>query len=149
METNEDPRLYSSAHDAFANIRHGLKAPNASYPILRVFASWPGNAALERTLHYKEPKTPRKGAAKKKNEPQATEQAKVTDPDLHPLATLHIANFKDIGKTLSRNWISGDIEQKEAVYSQHPPIEVERLHRSERIRNLAHGGGQNWYVLCS
>ena len=98
---------------------------------------------LERTLHHKEPKIPRKGAAKKKNEPQATEPAKVPDPDLNPLATLHMANFKDIGKALSRNWFLGDIEQKEVVYSQHPPIEVERLHRSERIRNLAHGGGQN------
>jgi len=143
VATNEGPQLYSSAHDAFANIRHGLKAPNASYPILRVFASWPGNAALGRTLHYKEPTTQQKKAAKKKNEPQATEPANVPDPDLHPLATLHMANFKDFGKTLSRNWFLGDIEQKEVVYWQHPPIEVERLRRSERIRNLAHRGAQN------
>ena len=141
VATNEGPRLYSSVHDAFANIRRGLKAPNASYPILRVFASWPGDAVLGRTLCYKEPTTKQKKAAKK-NEPQATELANVPDPDLHPLATLHMANFKDIGKTLSRNWFLGDIEQKEVVYSQHPPI-VERLHRSERIRNLAHRGAQN------
>ena len=80
----------------------------------------------------------RKAAKKKKNEPQTTEPANVLDPDLHPLATLHIANFKDIDKTLSQNWFLGDIEQKEVVFSQHPPVDVERLRRSERIRKLAH-----------
>ena len=117
MATNEGPQLYSSTHDAFANIRHGLKAPNASYPILRVFASWPGNPVLGRTLHYKEPTTRQKKAVEK-NEPQAT-PANVPDPDPHPLATLHMANFRDIDKTLPRNWFLGDIEQKEVVYSQH------------------------------
>jgi hypothetical protein len=138
VATNEGPQLYSSAHDAFANIRHGLKAPNASYPILRVFASWPGNAMLDRTSHYKETRKQQKKPTKEKNEP-----ANLPDTDQHPLATLHMANFQDIGKTLSQNWFLGDIEQKEVIYSQHPPIEVERLRRSERIRNLAHSGAQN------
>jgi hypothetical protein len=142
VETNDGPQLYSSAHDAFANIRHGLKAPNASYPILPVFASWPGNAELGQTLHYKEPTTPQKKAVKK-NELQATESANVPDPDLHPLTTLHMVNFKDIGETLSWDWFLGDVEQKEVVYLQRPPMEVERLHRSDRICNLAHRGAQN------
>jgi hypothetical protein len=142
METNDGPRLYASAHDAFANICHGLKAPNASYPILRVFTLWPGNAVIGRTLHYKAPTTPQKKVAKK-NELQATEPANAPDPNLHPLATLHMVNFEDIGETLSWDWFLGDVKQKEVVYLQCPSMEVERLHRSERIHNLAHRGAQN------
>ena len=111
VATNEGPRLHSSVHDAFANICHSFKAPNASYPILRVFASWPGEAALGRTLRYKEPTTKQKKAAKK-NKLQVTELANVPDPNLHPLATLHMANFKAIGKNLSRNWFWATLNKK-------------------------------------
>jgi hypothetical protein len=121
VATNEGPRLYSCTHSAFANIRHGLKAPNASFPILRVFASWPDNAGLGRTLHYKDTTTRQKIAEKKKDQQQETDTTHVLDPDLHPLATLHMENFKDIGKNLAWNAFLGDIEQKEVVYSQNSP----------------------------
>jgi hypothetical protein len=141
VSTNED-RLYTSTHNALANITSRLKAPNATYPILRVFASYPGDASLGRLLTFNDP-TQQKRAAEKTSGQKEAEQANVPDPDLHPLAALHATNFEASGKTLSQKWFSGDIEQKEVVYPQHPPVQVERLRRSERIRNLAHKGLQD------
>jgi hypothetical protein len=95
-----------------------------------VFASWPGNAGLMRTLDYKESSLQQK---KEQNEEPTT----LPDPDVHPLATLHLENFNANGMTLAQNWFLGDVEQKQLVYSQNPPQEL-KLRRSERLRNLAY-----------
>lgn len=78
------PDLAARTEYALANIplRHSLKVKGARYPILRVFASWPGEAKLERTLGR-------------------------VDPDRHPLANLHLGNFDKVRKELNRDWFQG------------------------------------------
>ena len=39
-----------------AKVPLGLKVKDAEYPVLRVFASWPGEAKLERTIAKKQRK---------------------------------------------------------------------------------------------
>ena len=63
-----------------------------SYPILRVFASWPGDAGIERSLGYDDSKSE-------------------IDTNRHPLASLHIENFENISKELARSWFRGYAEQ--------------------------------------
>lgn len=69
-----------------SNIPLGLKVNGAEYSVLRVFASLPGEAKLERTLEWDE------------------DVGNVKDPDGHPLATLHLANFKEGGEKLDEIW---------------------------------------------
>jgi hypothetical protein len=38
------------------------------------------------------------------------------DPDLHPLATLHMKNFDMTIKKLDKSWFLGDLEQNEVVH---------------------------------
>jgi hypothetical protein len=42
----------------------------------------------------------------------------VPDPDLHPLAELHMENFNHISSTLGRNWFQGDVEQREVIFAK-------------------------------
>ena len=107
---NKGPVLFPSTNDALKRIRQGLVIPHASYPVLRIFASYPGEAKLDLTLESEE-RTRRKGKNKSLN---------VYDTDPHPLATLHYANFKENSTKLSGNWFLGDTEQREAIYSQNP-----------------------------
>ena len=88
IDKHHGPDLAARTKDALANIprRHSLKVKGAKYPILRVFASWPGEAKLERTLGR-------------------------VDPDRHPLATLHLGNFDKVRKELDRNWFQGGGQQ--------------------------------------
>jgi hypothetical protein len=92
---------------------------DADYPVLRVFASWQGEAKLERTLEWKaetgNQKTPRKKA---RGIQQETSGEGIEDPDHHPLATLHLANFQKVGEKLDQNWFRGDVEQKLVVHSK-------------------------------
>jgi len=41
--------LALQTHKALRDIPYGLTVTNAEYPILRVFASWPGDAKLDRS----------------------------------------------------------------------------------------------------
>ena len=89
--TNCGPKLAVRTEEALANIplSRSLKLEGAKYPILRVFASWPGEAGLERTLG----------------------SGSWVDSDRHPLATLHMRNFKKVGAKLDRNWFQGAGQQ--------------------------------------
>ncbi len=77
------------------------------FPILRVFASWEGDAKLDRSMEKTCKKNPTSNEDKKK---------KVQcDVDPHPLVTLHLDNFNCVSKEMDINWFSGDVEQKEVV----------------------------------
>lgn len=65
----------------------------ADYSVLRVFASFPGEAGLNRTNEWDSSR----------------------DTDGHPLATLHYANFKKVGEKLDQNWFRGHVEQELVV----------------------------------
>ncbi|KAG8829656.1 hypothetical protein FRC17_006218 [Serendipita sp. 399] len=64
--------------DALSDIRNGLKLEGARYPILRVFASYPGRPGLERTLTVGKP----------------------NGDNSHPLAILDLEAFKGISKSI-------------------------------------------------
>ena len=76
--------------NALTNIPHGLTIESAEHSVLRVFASWPGEAKLERTLK------PRK----------------TTDLDKHPLAALDLETILSVSKGLNREWIRMAVEQR-------------------------------------
>jgi hypothetical protein len=57
------------------------------------------------------------------------------DPDLHPLATLHLENFTDIGKMISKSWYTG-IEQREVVFAKRQCNEKEQVQRFSYIQEL-------------
>jgi hypothetical protein len=90
----------TSTKDALATIPPScsLKVEGADYPILRVFASWPGPAVLKRTLE--------KG------------KSGANDPDRHPVATLHLDNFNKVIEELDRDWFQGVGQQTLVVSSK-------------------------------
>lgn len=96
--TGDDATLASQTKDALAKIPLGLKVEGADYPILRVFASWPGDARLQRS--------------RKAHKWGAKHKWGGADPDKHPLATLHLENFRSHGEELDRNWFRGDKGQQ-------------------------------------
>jgi len=81
--------------DVLKEIPLGLKAKGADYPILRVFASWPGEAWLDRTLEWKE--NPKQRSKKPKRARLESRADCSEDTDGHPLATLHLENFNKAG----------------------------------------------------
>jgi hypothetical protein len=89
-----------------AKVPLGLKVKNAEYPVLRVVASWPGEAELERTLTLKQPMNTK------------SRMDNIEDPDLHPLATLHLENFNQANERLGIQWFQGDMEQKLVVHAK-------------------------------
>jgi hypothetical protein len=86
-------RLFERTKDALADIPHALKVEGADYPILRIFASWKGDAKLERTLEQR-----KLGSGCMDD---------IGDPDQHPLATLHMENFKVLAEKLASEWFHG------------------------------------------
>jgi hypothetical protein len=108
--------------DALIEIDPSIAVTNASYPVLRVFASWPADAKLDRTLE------PRK--KKKISQAEVDEDSvNIPDPDLHPLATLHLEHFNNIGKMLSKSWFRGDLEQREVVFAKNQSNDREQVQR--------------------
>ena len=96
--------------NALQGIPLGLTVTKAQFPILRVFASWPGDSNLNRS---------------KPNPPETTETnpagnedpiGKKIDVDLHPLATLHLENFIRMSKEMDVNWFRGLVEHNEVIY---------------------------------
>src|SRR5258708_1598349 len=90
-----DSELAARTKTALENLPSGVEVKGADYPVLRIFASWPGEAGLDRTGEWK------LGAP--------------IDPDGHPLATLHLTNFRNVGKTLFQKWFGRDVEEKLVV----------------------------------
>jgi hypothetical protein len=93
---------------------------------LRVFASWPGDAKLDRTLPNQQQNRKKTQARARRGPSHSTGQAAQDeelshDTDLHPLATLHLDNFNQTSKQLDINWFRGDVEQKEVVHLKRLP----------------------------
>ena len=79
--------------EVLASSPNGLKAEQTNYPVLRIFASWPGDAKLERTTIWKEEEKRQSQTMVE----QGSDADPIPDPDLHPLATLNPRNFGDAG----------------------------------------------------
>jgi len=94
--------LAPRTHSALGEIPCGLTVTGAKYPILRVFASWPGDAKLHRS----------------KKPSQNADEDRRYDVDLHPLATLHLDNFNHMSKSMDLKWFLGDVEQKEVIHAK-------------------------------
>ena len=129
---SSSPDIASGFCDALLKIDPSITITNASYPVLRVFASWPADAQLDRSGDYKT-------LTKKKN---TRSQVKVdeddvgTDDDGHPLATLHLENFNNIGEMLGRSWYMGDTEQREVVFAKHQCHDKDQVQRLPSILGL-------------
>jgi len=85
--------------NALQSIPFGLTVTKAQFPILRVFASWPGDS---------KPNPPKTMVTN----PAGNEDpiGKKIDVDLHPLATLHLENFIRMIKEIDVNWFRGQNE---------------------------------------
>jgi hypothetical protein len=94
--------------DALKKIEDGITIADASYPVLRVFASWPANAKIERTQDLKKSK---KGEAAKSRAKVDEDSVDVFDTDPHPLAMLRLDKFAEISDQLAKSWFRGDMEQ--------------------------------------
>jgi hypothetical protein len=113
---NEYAELANETQTVLTNVPLGLKVTGADYPVLRVFASWPGEAKLERTREWKKEQKPTtRNQTNTRILTQGSSVDNIDDPDLHPLATLHLANFIEAGKKLDEYWFRGDLEQKLVV----------------------------------
>lgn len=99
---------------------------NAKYPILRVFASWPGDAKLDRSKEKPRQKNPAEG--------EEVEEIAPYDVDPHPLATLHMVNFEHMSKAMGLQWFCGDVEQKEVVYAKRSASVGLDMRKSKRAR---------------
>jgi len=101
-----DAALAAETKDILANIQLGLKVKEANYPVLRVIASWPGEAQPDRTLDWKEGQ---------ELESDSDTEDNIADPDLHPLAALDLANFRRISRQIYQSWFQHDVEQQVVV----------------------------------
>jgi hypothetical protein len=78
------------------------------FPILRVFASWPADAKLDRSKP-KPPKTTRKPAD------NANSCKTKKDDDLHPLASLDLEIFVRISEEMDVKWFRRLVERNEVI----------------------------------
>ena len=98
----------------------------ADFPVLRIFASWPGDAGLERTL------------------PPPTTEQKATvvsnsDVNKHPLASLRLDNFNEMNSQLDSNWFRGDVGQREEVHLKRSANGEELIESPRRRKQARHG----------
>jgi len=100
----------SKLDEVLKNIPLPLTADGADYPVLRVFASWPGRADLGQTQEWKE----EQGEGKRKGGKRELSEDNTNDPDRHPLATLDLAVFNEVSEKLNRDWFRG-VEQEVVV----------------------------------
>ena len=89
----------------------GLKVKGADYPVLHVFASWPGEAKPAPTLEWKD-------GQELQSQESDSDPDNIEDPDRHPLATLDQTNFEKVSERLFHNWFQQDVEQKIVVQSK-------------------------------
>ena len=104
--------LALQTHDALRDIPCGLTVTNVKYPILRVFASYPGDAELDRSKKLR------------KKSSADDEEVASCDVDSHPLAALDMVNFKSASKEIGLQWFCGDVEQREVVHAKRSACSV-------------------------
>jgi len=132
---NDYSGLANESQTVLTNVPLGLKVEGADYPVLRVFASWPGEAKLERTREWKKEQKPTtRNQANTRILTQESSVDNIDDPDRHPLATLHLANFIKVGGKLDKHWFRGDMEQKLVVHLKRAR---EQDSESSRLRKRA------------
>jgi hypothetical protein len=115
-------RLAPLTQKALEDIPLGLMVDTAAYPVLRVFASWPGPAELGRTL------APKKRARKK-----GAVKDDIKDTDKHPLATLNLVNFNSVSREVAQEWFLRDAEQRIMVPAKRSNEDSELLPLAKRI----------------
>jgi hypothetical protein len=85
---------------------------HAPYPVLHIFASWPADAKLNQTQDLK---TPKRRKVKKSRANVDEDSVDVIDPNLHPLATLHLENFIENSHRFAKSWHKNDAELAVAI----------------------------------
>ena len=122
MSHDEAPSLSrdsaSRFFDALTKIEPNITVEDACYPVLRVFASWPADATLERTLAIDDKQPPLK--KQKTIQAKDDEDVNTCDPDLHPLAALHMPNFENISNSFAELWFKNDTEQWQVKFAERP-----------------------------
>jgi hypothetical protein len=127
--------LAPRTHDALRNIPSGLTVKNAEYPILRVFASWPGDAKLDRTTNKPSKKKSSKKNAADEEEKTVHEEDLLYDVDRHPLAALHMDNFKSLSRQMGVQWFCSDVQRKEVIHAKRSAGSVSLdMRKSKRAR---------------
>jgi hypothetical protein len=111
--------------DALTKIKPNITVAGSRYPVLRVFASWPADAKLGRTLIVNDEQRPLK--KQKTDQAKDDEDVNACDPDLHPLATLHMLNFENIGNSYAKLWFKNDTEQWEVEFVKRPSAYQEQV----------------------
>jgi hypothetical protein len=91
-DNNDCARLAERTKNVLVNIPNSLTFQGAPFPVLRIFASWPGDSKLERTL-------------KQRVENGKGLEDDIGDPDRHPLATLNLEHFQEFAETLQEDWL--------------------------------------------
>ena len=99
--------LPDDTKDVLAGIQSDLKAEGAEYPVLRVFASWPGETNLERTADSTD------------------------DPDRHPIASLNNAKFNENSERFDKNFFTGRAEREIVVASKKRSREEKEFESSD------------------
>jgi hypothetical protein len=89
---------------------------NTLYPVLRIFASWPADAKLNRTEGTQDLKKSKVREVTKTRAEVDEDNVDVIDPDPHPLAALHLDNFNNINNMLAKSWYMNDTEQMAVVF---------------------------------
>jgi hypothetical protein len=145
--TNNGAEIVNNIDLALKNIPRGLKGTNTDYPILRVFASWPGWPKLHQTV----PKSGDIQSTSGQHEGRISEDFLQTgigqelgddeafwpsvvgpDPDSHPLATLHLSNFKTTNDLLDKNWFLGVVVPAKRMFLESDS--EESFHESKRAK---------------
>lgn len=147
---NHDLAAFAESVDkTLAGIPFGLTIQGAKYPVLRIFASWPGDAKLDRTLRgWTGGDLNRDLTGDDEDHPENDPEDSTEDPDQHPLATLNLENF---GQQLDLNYFRGDVEQKLVVPLKREYEHEEEDSRTRRRRKLAENYLNPWLrtkLLC-
>jgi hypothetical protein len=110
--------------EALTKIEPSITVPGSCYPVLRVFASWPADAKLERTLTAEPPLKKQKTDQAKDDE---DEDVNAYDSDVHPIAALHMLNFENIGKSFAKLWFKNNTEQWQVEFAKQPSAYQEQV----------------------
>ena len=105
----ECPTLAKDTPGVLAEIPSPLPT-GADYALLRVFALWPRDPGLERSLHWKEVTQKQKRKQGKPTETSEQEDSSELDPDRHPVANLNLVNFETISRKYDSAWFLGKAE---------------------------------------
>ncbi|PVF94287.1 hypothetical protein CPB86DRAFT_49890 [Serendipita vermifera] len=99
MAPCSDEKAASRVQEILREIPNGQRFEGAEYPVLRVFASFPGRANIERTTELGRCGT--------------SGTSTIIDDDKHPLASLNETTFAELNKAFDRLPFQGDQKTEE------------------------------------